>query len=243
MKNFLYNILISKIYKLLLQINFKMQEFDLKENDRCLCIAPHPDDESIGAAGILLKNPEKFKVVCVTDGQRGSEKYSKEEIIRIRKEEFKSAMEYANIKDWQMLDIPDKHVIDNYNIFKSIDISSYDYIFIPNILDQHQDHKAVCINLAKLLKDKKYKKNVKIMMYEVWSSLPLPNSYTDIKDIKENKKEMINKHKSQVESLDYTNKIVELNSYRALQVFKECIEAYMMIDVKTLQKMVKWTRF
>lgn len=243
MKNFLYNILISKIYKLLLQINFKMQKFELNEKDKCLCLAPHPDDESIGAAGILLKYPDNFKVVCVTDGQRGSETLSREEIVRVRKEEFKSAMEYAKIKNWEMLDIPDKHVIDNYDTFKSIDVSEYDYIFIPNILDQHQDHKAVCINLAKLLRETKHKKDLKIMMYEVWSSLPLPNRYIDINDIKENKKEMINKHKSQVEALDYTNKIVELNSYRALQVFKECIEAYMMLDVKTLQKMVKWVRF
>jgi len=242
MKNFLYNILISKIYKLLLQINFKMQKFELKESDKCLCLAPHPDDESIGTAGILLKYPDKFKVICLTDGQKGSETLSKEEIVKVRQEEFKNAMEYAKIKDWQMLNIPDKHIIDSYNIFKSLDISDYDYIFIPNILDQHQDHKAVSINLAKLIKEKKHKSNLKILMYEVWSSLPLPNRYIDIADIKENKKEMINKHKSQVDALDYTNKIVELNSYRALQVFKQCIEAYMMIDVSTLQKMIKWVK-
>ena len=81
------------------------------------------------------------------------------------------------------------------------------------------------------------------MMYEVWSSLPLPNCYLDIADVKEKKKTMINKHKSQVEALDYTNKILELNSYRALQVFKNCIEAYMMIDVSTLKKMLKWVEF
>ena len=242
MKNFLYNILISKIYKILLQISFKMQKFELSETDKCLCLAPHPDDESIGTAGILIKYPYNFKVICVTDGQRGSESLSKEEIVKVRKEEFKSAMDYAKIKDWQMLDIPDKHIIDNYDTFSNIKISDYDYIFIPNILDQHQDHKAICVNLAKLLKEQKHKPNLKIMMYEVWSSLPLPNAYIDIDDIKENKKEMINKHKSQVSTLDYANKIIQLNSYRAMQVFKQCIEAYMMIDASTLNKMVKWVK-
>ena len=154
MKNFLYNILISKIYKLLLQINFKMQKFELKNDDKCLCIAPHPDDESIGAGGILIKHPDNFKVICLTDGQKGSETLSKEEIVRIRKEEFKNAMEFAGIKDIEMLEIPDKQIINNYDKFKKIAIEEYDYVFIPNILDQHQDHKAVSVNLAKLLQER-----------------------------------------------------------------------------------------
>lgn len=243
MKNFLYNLVISKIYKLLLSVSFKMQELEIKEDDKCLCLAPHPDDESIGAGGILLKYPDNFKVICLTDGQRGSKVLSREETIKIREQEFSDAMEYAKIKDFQMLKIQDKNMINSYDLFQTIDISDYDYIFIPNILDQHPDHKAVSVNLLKLLKEKKYKKNLKILMYEVWSSLPLPNCYVDIEEIKENKKEMINKHKSQVETLDYTNKIIELNSYRALQVFKNCIEAYCMIDISTLKKMVKWVRF
>ena len=68
------------------------------------------------------------------------------------------------------------------------------------------------------------------------------NNTTTAKKEKKTKKELINKHKSQIESLDYSNKIIELNSYRALQVFKNCIEAYMKVEIKTLKQMVKWVK-
>ena len=50
-----------------------MRPFQIEENTKILLLAPHPDDESIGCGGILIKHPNNFKVICLTDGRCGSD--------------------------------------------------------------------------------------------------------------------------------------------------------------------------
>src|SRR5574344_2081729 len=104
-------------------------------------------------------------------------------------------MKIAKIKNYSFLRTKDKHLIDFYEKFKTIDIEKYDYIFLPNIIDQHPDHKTISILLNKLLEQKKYKKDLKICFYEVWSTLAMTNSYVDISDVADIKKQMLNCYK------------------------------------------------
>lgn len=71
----------------------------------------------------------------------------------------------------------------------------------------------------------------------------LPNSYIDIENVKNQKGELISKHISQVQALDYVSKSLALNSYRSLQVFKETIEAYSVLDEKTFINIAKIVYF
>ena len=48
-----------------------MEFLEIKPNDKCLIIAPHADDESIGCGGILLKYLQNCEVVVLTDGGKG----------------------------------------------------------------------------------------------------------------------------------------------------------------------------
>lgn len=239
LKALLFNKLVPNIYRFYLSVNLKTKKLELNPEDKCLCIAPHSDDESIGMGATLFKYPNNFKVVCLTNGIKGVKNLPPEEALKVRKEEFSNAMKIASIKDYEFLDIDDKHVISEYDKFEKIDISDCDYVFIPNILDQHMDHKSVAINLNRLLKDKKHKKNLKILMYEVWSSLAMPNSYVDISDCIDKKKEMINSHISQVEVKDYTSKAISLNSYRGLPHDIDYAEAFMLLDIDTFSKLCK----
>ena len=90
-----------------------------------------------------------------------------------------------------VLDIEDRDLINNYEKFSVIDIKDYDYIFIPNLIDQHKDHKAVSILLKQLLEEKEHKDDLKICMYEVWATLALPNKSVDIEEHIETKKSII----------------------------------------------------
>lgn len=239
MKSFLFNKLLPKIYRFYLSINLKTSKLEFLESDRCLCIAPHADDESISMAGTLFKYPKNFKTICLTNGIKGAKKYSPEEAVKVRESEFVTAMGIAAITDFEFLKIDDKHVLTDYEKFSKIDIEKYDYIFVPNILDQHVDHKSVAINLAKLLKEKKYKPNLKIGFYEVWSALPMPNAFVDISDCIEKKRAMINSHISQVEIKDYTSKAIALNSYRGLPHDVDYAEAFLILNVNTFMKITK----
>ncbi len=239
LKKILFNKLIPNIYKFYLSVNLKTQKLEIEENAKCLCLAPHADDESIGMGGTLYRYSDNFQVVCLTNGIKGIKNLSPEEAFELRKKEFSSAMEIANIKDFKILDIDDKNIISQYEKFQNIDIKDFDYIFIPNILDQHVDHKSVALNLKRLLGKKPYKKDVKILMYEVWSALPMPNAFVDISSIIDKKKEMINAHASQVGVKDYTSKATSLNSYRGLPHNIEYAEAFIMLDIKTFKSLCK----
>ena len=115
----------------------------------------------------------------------------------------------------------------------------YNYIFIPYIFDQHKDHKAVSILLREKLKDKKYKKGLKIAYYEVWSTINMPQYYVDISKVVEDKKKMINFHKSQIATKNYADKIIGLNTYRGLLRNLEAVESFSIMQVEDFIKIVE----
>ncbi|MCK5177515.1 MAG: PIG-L family deacetylase, partial [Candidatus Aenigmarchaeota archaeon] len=65
------------------------EPFELKTNDKCLLLAPHPDDEAFGCGGVLIKYPDNFHVVCLTNGIHSSfdKNPNHNEIKKIREQE------------------------------------------------------------------------------------------------------------------------------------------------------------
>ncbi len=236
MRQVLYKYIIPRFYHIVFGINNRMQELDLS-NTKCLCLAPHPDDESIGMGGTLAKYKDNFDVICLTDGSRAGSELTKEELIRKRADEFEKAMKISGVKNFKMLNLPDREMLVN-SYDKQIDISDYDYIFIPNIMDQHRDHKSTSAYLKMLLKTKPHKKDLKIALYEVWSALALPNYFVDITEEKDIKLEMINIYQSQLNDFNYT-KILSLNQYRGLNGSKEYSEGFMVCDKTLFLKILK----
>lgn len=221
----IYKRVLNLIFHPFFSINIKPQPLLLKEDDKCLVIAPHPDDESIGCAGIMAKNSKNFSVICLTHGNDE------------RKNEFENAMNILNV-DRKILNIKDKHILEDYETFKTIDFKGFNYVFIPYIYDQHNDHKAVSVHLNQYLKENKTA-NFKIVFYEVWSTMNMPNAFVDISNVVDIKKEAINCHKSQVSEKDYTTKILGLNEYRGMLNNIGFAEAFTVLDKKDFQKIMK----
>lgn len=220
-------------------INLKPKEFSLKEGERAICLAPHADDESIGMGGTLALNPEKFEVILLTDGRKGVKNTPTDEVIESRKKEFESAMKVAKIQNYSFLNCKDKELLFYEDKFCKLEISSIDYIFVPNLIDQHPDHKAVSINLNKLLKQSKHKKNLKICFYEVWSALGFVNGFVDIERVIETKKEMIASYPSQTSQKNYEYHALGLNQYRGMLKNKKYVEAFCILSVEDFEKICK----
>lgn len=237
-KKFLFKNLVFKFSKLASTINLKPTELVLSSDAKCLCLVPHADDESIGMGGLLSLYPKLFDVVLLTDGRKGIKEVPVEEAIKIREEEFKCALAAAGgVNDYKFLCAEDKKLLDSYDLFKSIDISSYDYIFVPNIIDQHPDHKAVSLLLKRLLQSgTKTKSDVKICFYEVWSTLGFVNAFVDISDVIDSKKDMINCYKSQISQKDYEYHALGLNQYRGMLKDKHYVEAFCILDLDNFNK-------
>lgn len=203
----------------------------IKPNDKCLILAPHPDDETLGCGGLLLKYSDNCKVVVLTDGSK-FKKGNREEIKKLRLGEFKSAMKFAQIKDYENLMIEDKMLAKNMGRFKELNLKNYDYVFVPSKYENHIDHKCILKEVKTLLQ---LHPKTKIICYEVWSPISNPDLYLDISDLGEKKQEMILLYKSQQAKNDYADKIIALNKYRGLVNKKEYVEAYLAVKTP-LQK-------
>lgn len=236
-KKLLFKKLVYKFAKLNSSINLKPKEFELTPDKKCLCLCPHADDESIGMGGLLSLYPNLFEVILLADGRKGVKDLPVDEVIKIREDEFKNAMKVAGISEYKFLRAEDKKLSDNFNLFKVIDLEKYDYIFVPNIIDQHPDHKAVSLLLNKLLDSgMKVKPSLQICFYEVWSTLGFVNAFVDISDVIELKKAMINCYKSQTAKKDYEYHALGLNQYRGMFKDKKYVEAFCMMDVNDFRK-------
>lgn len=130
---------------------------------RNLYIIPHADDELIGGFSTIVKNCSDFLLFYC--GLLG--KNQKEENRQTRLREFISLCEAKGFC----------YVIANRNLEKHIRRILNEYnpenIFIPSMVDWHEEHRLVNKILLKILDNKK--RDVHIVWYQV--SVPIPMNY------------------------------------------------------------------
>lgn len=192
-------------------------DFHINPEDKILIVAPHPDDESIGCGGLLALYGKQCDVLLLTDGRNGhSVDFSgnEDELVLQREEELKKALALADVHGIQMLRIPDGDLYSHYPIVKKTDIRSYDYIFVTNHRESHEDHRVSCKMLKKMIRTQHAK--AVLVEYEVWTPLTRPTRYLDITDVIETKRKMIEQHTSQIRDIDYAEKGISLSCYRGI---------------------------
>lgn len=191
-----------------------MKKINFSESARILVLAPHPDDESIGCGGLLLKYRGQCDVVVLTDGRHGgSSGQGKKETVTQRKSELEKAMKYAGVESWFFLGVEDGKLADNFAKFSELDLGGYDAIFCPAPGENHEDHACVYDFLLKM------KPQAQIFGYEVWSTLSSQSHYIDISNVVDEKKRLIGFYESQVTQVDYVSKAIGLNCFRGMQVY------------------------
>ncbi|MCK8816315.1 PIG-L family deacetylase [Natroniella sulfidigena] len=221
------------------------------EIDDILVLAPHPDDGVIGCGGTMAKyinlNQDlNLKVIYITDGRKAGEADSVERLITKRKSEAEAALNSLGVNDFEFFDIKDgkvyKNIIEIKRRLESI-LPNYKHIFTPFIEDGHKDHQFTTLALYQVLQGLKIE-NIKIWNYEVWSPT-IPNSLIDITDSIEQKKRAISFHESQLELVDYVEKIVGLNAYRSIKLDKEVkfCEGFLKLDKEAFINVVEESSF
>ena len=225
MKKFLINLIPNKKLRHKLRANLnKKLSFEINENTKCLMVAPHPDDEMLGAGGLLIKYAKFFDVICIGSSGIKTNELAADERADIRIEEFNKVMKKLKVNNYwifKTFGIPPliNQIESNFNNYLNVlNLKEYDYIFLPHPEDSHAEHQYITNKLfKKLLKKQKYNKNCKIIFYEVWKPLIHSNLNIEITDVIEKKLELIDMYQSQTKFVDYASAIKGLNRYKGLR--------------------------
>ncbi len=139
--------------------------------------APHPDDETLGCGGTVLRKREHgadITIIFMTDGARSHSKYlSARQLRELRKREAQNAAAVLGITDENLifLDYPNSdlrgHHADAVKKIKEIASGlNPAQVFIPHRLELHDDHRATSEFVYEALTDMRY--DAKIFEYPVW---------------------------------------------------------------------------
>lgn len=180
---------------------------EIKEKDKICILAPHADDETIGCGGLLSLYASQCDVILLTDGSRGGDPV-------VREKEFSSVMSFFDVHNYKQMKAKDRYLIEAYDLFKQLDFSPYDYVFMPHRLDAHRDHVVPQAFFRRLKTEKSIK--ARPVYYEVWGVMSEPTHFLDISNVAEKKIEAIKMYTSQ-NVIDYADRIMGLNRYRALK--------------------------
>lgn len=179
---------------------------------RMLVVSPHPDDETLGAGGTILRFMERYDVFWMNvTSVRNSPLFS-EERVRIQEEQIKKVKDFYGFKGYYGLGIPSS-TLDTYDSGRAIQSISNvmkevqpELILLPDFNDAHSDHKKVfewCLASSKVFRHPYVKT---IMTMEILSetdfgrpnNLFVPTLFVDITDQMDRKLEALKLYSSEL---------------------------------------------
>jgi len=206
-----------------------MIPIEIRPEERLLIVAPHPDDECIGAGGVLARYGAQCDVLLLTNGCAYDPQQTRERSIAIRRKEFDREMALAGVHAYRALGIDDETLMSHQDCMEAFDLAPYAKIFVTNHADNHPDHQAAAACVRSALAAQGWM--VPVYEYEIATPLADPAAYLDISDAIERKRAFIRCHASQLANLDYAKLAASINAYRAVHVPRASfVEAYARVD-------------
>lgn len=193
-----------------------IQPIDIKKEDHILIIAPHPDDECIGAGGVLSLYSKQCEVWVLTDGRQGQGDTPSDKEIKIRRSEFEEEMQMLQITDYKFFDYQDGTLMQNRGCLKGQSLERFTKIFVTGMSDNHADHTAAFLALREALAAQDLAET-EIYIYEVHTPLQNITHFLDLTEGIEKKLELIRCHSSQLTTLRYDRLAKSLAEYRGVQ--------------------------
>jgi len=219
------------IFYFLFGMKCSFEQFKMNINTKCLVLSQYPGAEIKGLGGLIAQNPKNFEILCYTNGSSMLSEYSPIESASIKKQQFQEVMKAMRVKGYKLFDIDDKTLRNHYSTFKKIDISEIDYIFIPNVYDNNLDTISLLKHFKQILKEKEYKENLKIIMYESDFALCTMDYYVDISSIIETKKRLLSIYYPEDKFPEFVDKAIGINAFRSIQTNCNYAEVFMKFNV------------
>ncbi|NLF01949.1 MAG: hypothetical protein GX601_13330 [Anaerolineales bacterium] len=208
----------------------------LPPGQRVLVLSPHPDDETIGVGGTLLKHHQagcQVTVAVLTDGAAGALGRQRIEVTSRRQAEARAAAQVLGVDRLIFEDVPDAGLadMDPARLRALLEETAPDLVYLPFFLDNHPDHRALTPLLARALRGASL--DFACCAYETWSPVA-PNILVDISETLAGKQEALACYRSQLETRDYTRMVAAMAVYRGAlaPVQKLAAEAFAMGSVR-----------
>lgn len=196
---------------------------------KVLAIAPHPDDEVLGAGGTIAKlasEGNEVTVVIVTKGWLPL--FADAQVEKVR-DEARAANETLGVKSLRFMDLPvtmlnaiPKHEL-NEKFGKLVSEEKPELVLLPFCGDRHEDHRQVFDACMVALRPTEGRKCVKhILSYETvsethWSAAGIepcfqPQLWVDISEQLQTKLEAMRKYESQLRPLPDARSLEAISS-------------------------------
>ena len=214
-----------------------------------IVISAHPDDETLGCGGTILKhkaNGDKVYWLNIT-GVFENEGFTKERVESRLEEINNVSKEYGFVKNIN-LDYPTMSlesaslktlIPDISKVFQELEP---EVIYVMNRSDAHSDHRIAFDSVMACTKSFRYPYIKKVLMYECISETEfapqlhekvfIPNHYVDITDYIDNKLEIMKIYKSEISEHPFPRSIKNikaLSTYRGATIGTQYAEAFQLI--------------
>jgi len=201
---------------------------------KVLVVAVHPDDETLGCGGTLLKHKASGDEIfwLIATSMKEDNGFSKEDISH-RTAEIETVVNRYNFDGIYNLGIPTTKV-DEFSISELIKMISKVFdevepkiLYLPFIGDIHSDHKIIFEAAHSCTKTFRYPFIKKVMMMETISETEFapslkgtvfaPNHFVDISDFIDEKLDIMKTYKDEIGCHPFPR---SLKNIRALAVFR-----------------------
>lgn len=201
------------------------QELEVQEGKRILVLSPHPDDESIGPGGFLLRHRGRSAIhlLVVFSGGGGGRLESgswedtpeyRSRLIDERKRETAGAARRLGAESVHHLDFPDGTVDPDLTAARqlraAVERVKPDIVLLPWFLDRQRDHRVVNVLYAWACQDLP----AMVLSFEIWAMLQ-PNALMDISGVLDEKLELVRGYRTQTAGVDYVGLCRSLAGARA----------------------------
>ncbi|HWB70611.1 MAG TPA: PIG-L deacetylase family protein [Egibacteraceae bacterium] len=178
-----------------------------------LVVAPHPDDETIGAGGALARHADqgdRVTVVVATGGERSAAGAGS--VAATRQRECRAACATLGLSEPVLLDLPDGALSAHAGRLAAVlaDLGARAAtVYAPSVLDPHRDHRAANVALAAA------GLGADVYGYEVWSPAPV-DVLLDVGAVYERKERALRRYETALASVDYVRAARGLAAYRSV---------------------------
>jgi LmbE family N-acetylglucosaminyl deacetylase len=196
-----------------------MEDLAPWKGKKALVYAPHQDDEVLGCGGTIARMVDlglEVTVAYLTDGRRGSESMEAG-LVQKRNLEAIAGLKVLGCEAYHFLGFEDGRLEMTEATLDGVgDVlrgNRPDLVFLPHITDGPSDHVVTSKLVSEALRD--YPGEAVCFNYEVWNPLQM-TTLVDISEVMPRKIAALREHRSQLQMVDYAEKIMGLNAYRSM---------------------------